>query len=48
MIGDDAEVDVAGAISAGMDAILFNPKKNTTNGYRFQEISNLIELKKRL
>lgn len=48
MIGDDPEVDVAGAINAGMDAILFNPKKNSINGYNFREISDLSELKSQL
>jgi putative hydrolase of the HAD superfamily len=48
MIGDDPEVDVAGAISAGMDAILFNPKNLNPNGYNFEQISDLIQLKHRL
>lgn len=45
MIGDDPEVDVAGAHNAGMDAIYFNPKKLNPNGFSKIEIHDLIELK---
>ena len=48
MIGDDQEVDVAGAINVGMDGIFFNPKKIRYNGFSQDEIHNLIELKNRL
>ncbi len=48
MIGDDQEVDVAGAIKVGMDGIFFNPKKVSCNGFSHVEINNLIELKNRL
>jgi len=45
MVGDDPDVDVAGAINAGLDAILFNPKNRSINGYAFRQISDLIQLK---
>jgi putative hydrolase of the HAD superfamily len=31
MVGDDAEVDVAGALAVGMDAVFFNPEKVLTH-----------------
>lgn len=45
MIGDDPEVDILGAQSAGMDGIYFNPKKISSNGYVNYVIHDLIELK---
>jgi putative hydrolase of the HAD superfamily len=45
MIGDDAEVDVQGAINAGMDGIFFNPAKVSCNGFAKHEIHDLIALK---
>jgi putative hydrolase of the HAD superfamily len=44
MIGDDMEVDVLGAMQAGMDAIYFNPKKIGHNGNIYHEISDLNDL----
>lgn len=45
MIGDDPEVDVMGAQSAGMDGIYFNPKHLVSNGAIKYVIHDLIELK---
>lgn len=45
MIGDDPEVDVQGALDAGMDAVYFNPKKNPVNGNISLVVHDLIELK---
>lgn len=44
MIGDDLEVDVLGAMQAGMDAVYFNPKNNAHNSNIRLEINNLNEL----
>ena len=45
MIGDDPEVDVLGALDAGMDAVFFNPKKIPVNGNIRYVVHDLIELK---
>ncbi len=44
MIGDDYEVDVAGARNYGMHALLFDPydeKKHLENGERFQNLNEI-------
>ncbi|MFH2095140.1 MAG: YjjG family noncanonical pyrimidine nucleotidase [Bacteroidota bacterium] len=45
MIGDDLEVDVAGAANSGIDQVYFNPKKKVHSGNPTYEISSLAELK---
>ena len=47
MIGDCIDADVNGALSFGMDAILFNidPSKSYNN---IKQVSHLLELKKHL
>lgn len=45
MIGDDQEVDIAGANSYGIATVFFNPKAEETRVKNSYEISNLIELK---
>ncbi|HAN77252.1 MAG TPA: noncanonical pyrimidine nucleotidase, YjjG family [Bacteroidales bacterium] len=45
MIGDDLEVDIAGADRIGMDTIFFNPEKIKFNQKVTYEIIDLIELK---
>lgn len=44
MIGDDLEVDVLGAIHAGMEGILFNPRKQYKIGAHDWEITDLNQL----
>jgi putative hydrolase of the HAD superfamily len=44
MIGDDIDVDIAGARNVGMDQVYFNPEGNGTNGKATLEISSLKEL----
>ncbi len=45
MIGDDAEVDIAGARQIGMDQVLFDPSgKSSKNGATYY-VNNLSELK---
>ncbi|MDO9512638.1 MAG: YjjG family noncanonical pyrimidine nucleotidase [Bacteroidales bacterium] len=48
MIGDDAEVDCAGARSAGWDAIFLNPNSTSTENTENYQIRRLSELKKLL
>ena len=45
MIGDDIEVDILGARTAGMDQVFFNVSKIRSNVKPTFEISSLIELK---
>ncbi|HNQ62148.1 MAG TPA: YjjG family noncanonical pyrimidine nucleotidase [Bacteroidia bacterium] len=45
MIGDGLEVDVLGALNAGMDAIYFNPEKKSHTEILTYEIKSLDELK---
>ncbi len=44
MVGDDAEVDVAGALAVGMDAVFFNPEMVLTHLKIDKQIANLSEL----
>lgn len=44
MIGDDLEVDVLGAMHAGIDAVFFNPKKIEHNSNIRHEINDLNDL----
>lgn len=46
MIGDNYEADVKGALSAGMDAIFYNPYKVRNNEVKVREINCLSELVK--
>jgi putative hydrolase of the HAD superfamily len=45
MIGDNLDVDIAGARSANIDQVYFNPNKLTHQQQSTYEISSLIELK---
>jgi putative hydrolase of the HAD superfamily len=45
MIGDDPEVDIAGAHALGIDTVFFNPKHIACNGNVTHEIFDLAELK---
>jgi len=45
MIGDDLKVDIEGAVSYGMDGVLFDPQaKSLDNTKKYRIISDLIEL----
>lgn len=44
MVGDDAEVDVAGALAVGMDAVFFNPDAQSLQDEGIVQISRLFEL----
>ncbi len=45
MIGDDAETDIRGAMAAGIDTVLFNPRGKAHETYPTYEIRKLEELK---
>ena len=45
MIGDEMAVDIDGARAAGMDAVLFNPKREKVDGTRTFEVCSLLEIK---
>ena len=46
MIGDNFDIDILGAYSAGMDAIWYNPKhKQPKQKIKVDEIDNLMKLK---
>ena len=45
MIGDGLEVDVLGALNAGLDAIYFNPENKEHSEELTFEINSLIELR---
>jgi YjjG family noncanonical pyrimidine nucleotidase len=45
MIGDNLLTDIAGARNAGIDSVLFNPKKQKHSATVAHEISDLLELK---
>jgi putative hydrolase of the HAD superfamily len=48
MIGDNTEADIAGAVSAGMDAVLVNhvgievPQHATYTVYHLKELENIL------
>jgi FMN phosphatase YigB (HAD superfamily) len=44
MVGDDPVVDIAGAMSVGMDAIFFNPFHAVNTNPKSKAISTLNEL----
>ena len=44
MVGDDVEVDVAGALAVGMDAVFFNPDRKSHMQEGITEISSLGQL----
>lgn len=44
MIGDEMAVDIDGARAAGMDTVLFNPKREIIEGNRTFEVNNLREI----
>ena len=44
MIGDDLEVDILGAMQAGMDAVFFNPKRTEHKSNILHEINDLNDL----
>ena len=48
MIGDDLEADVMGAISLGMEAILYNYHNDKVEDKTIKVIKNLKEIKKYL
>lgn len=45
MVGDNLTADIQGALNAGMNAIYFNPKKQTHH-LEIKEIQHLLEIKK--
>ena len=45
MIGDEMAVDIDGARMAGMDTVLFNPKREKVDGIRTYEVFSLLEIK---
>ena len=45
MIGDEMAVDIDGARAAGMDTVLFNPKREKVDGTRTFEVCSLLEIK---
>ncbi len=45
MIGDDAETDIRGALAAGIDTVLFNPRGKAHETHPSYEIRKLEELK---
>ena len=47
MIGDSMEKDIIGASEAGLNTILFDDK-NKYSDYKYQKVTNLLELKKYL
>ena len=48
MIGDEMAVDIDGARAAGMDTLLFNPKRENVVGKRTFEVHDLLEVKELL
>ena len=48
MIGDEMAVDIDGARAAGMDTLLFNPKRELVEGERTFEVHDLLEVTKLL
>ena len=48
MIGDEMAVDIDGARMAGMDTLLFNPKREIVEGERTFEVHDLLEVTKLL
>ncbi len=44
MIGDSLEANIAGALSAGITAVWFNPAKQTAEHQAHHEISSLLDL----
>ena len=46
MIGDDFNVDIIGAKIIGMDQVLFDPERESTQNGVTYYINDLIELKK--
>ena len=44
MIGDEMAVDIDGARVAGMDTVLFNPKREMVEGDRTFEVNDLKEI----
>ena len=48
MIGDEMAVDIDGARMAGMDTLLFNPKREIVEGDRTFEVHDLLEVTKLL
>ena len=48
MIGDEMAVDIDGARAAGMDQVLFNPKRDEVDGKRTFEVHDLLEINKLL
>lgn len=45
MIGDEMDVDIDGARAAGIDTVLFNPRREKIEGTRTFEVRNLLEIK---
>ena len=44
MIGDDYEIDIVGALNAGMNAILFDPDNCKRNARDFKKVTELSEI----
>lgn len=44
MIGDEMAVDIDGARAAGMDTVLFNPRREKMEGKRTYEVHSLLEI----
>lgn len=46
-VGDDEQNDYRGAIAAGLEAVLFDPREESTVPHRISELSELISFKSR-